>query len=75
MLTYFLLCILEKKNFFLKEKQLKFSRMLDLFKEIILTGNELSNLLESMGKEPYNEDRSKYYLNVFFHNFLHLWNK
>jgi hypothetical protein len=37
----------------------------DLFKEIILTGNELSNLLESMGKEPYNEDRSKYYLNVF----------
>jgi len=33
MLTHFLLCILEKKNLFFKKKQLRFSRMLDLFKD------------------------------------------
>ena len=33
MLTYFLLCILEKKNLLFKKKQLRFSRMLDLFKD------------------------------------------
>lgn len=36
----------------------------NLFKEIILTGNELQDILSSMEQQDYNEKTSKYYLNI-----------
>ena len=37
----------------------------NLFKEIMLAGVELRGLIDEMHQETYNEDKSKYYLNVF----------